>query len=112
MSVCLSVCMSVCLHIYLSVFLYFCLYACRSVCLSSLNMAMHDTVVWQEHESSINNVLVVHERHLVLSSETNGVIKLWQAENGETSMTLFGHVQWLCISPNSQFAVSGSGAQR
>ncbi|KAI0229455.1 hypothetical protein LSAT2_020126 [Lamellibrachia satsuma] len=64
-----------------------------------------------EHESSINNILVVHERHLVLSSETNGVIKLWQAEDGETCMTLFGPVQWLCIAPNSQFAVSGSGAQ-
>ncbi|KAK2192264.1 hypothetical protein NP493_35g01041 [Ridgeia piscesae] len=66
---------------------------------------------YTEHESSINNILVVHERHLVLSSEMNGVIKLWQAEDGVTCMTLFGPVQWLCLAPNSQFAVSGSGAQ-
>jgi len=43
----------------------------------------------------------------VLSADTAGVMKLWDAEHGTTRLSISGPVSHLSLAPSSQLAVSG-----
>ena len=52
-------------------------------------------------------VFVLSDSVNVLSADTSGVMKLWDAEHGTTRLSISGPVGNLCLAPNSQLAVSG-----
>jgi len=43
----------------------------------------------------------------VLSADTAGVMKVWDAEHGTTRLSISGPVGHLSLAPNCQLAVSG-----
>ena len=61
----------------------------------------------QEHRSAVSDVFVLSDSLSVLSADTSGVMKLWDAEHGTTRLSITGPVGHLCLAANSQLAVSG-----
>ena len=61
----------------------------------------------QEHRSAVSDVFVLSDSLSVLSADTTGVMKLWDAEHGTTRLSINGPVGHLCLAPSSQLAVSG-----
>jgi len=55
----------------------------------------------------VSEVFVLADSLSVLSADTGGVMKLWDAEHGTTRLSISGPVGHLCLAPNSQLAVSG-----
>ena len=55
----------------------------------------------------MSDVFVLADSLSVLSADTGGVMKLWDAEHGTTRLSITGPVGHLCLSTNSQLAVSG-----
>jgi len=55
----------------------------------------------------VSDVFVLADSLSVLSADTAGVMKLWDAEHGATRLSISGPVGHLCLSPSSQLAVSG-----
>ena len=55
----------------------------------------------------MSDVFVLADSLSVLSADTGGVMKLWDAEHGTTRLSITGPVGHLCVAPNSQLAVSG-----
>ena len=61
----------------------------------------------QEHRSAVSDVFVMSDSLSVLSADTAGVMKVWDAEHGMTTLSISGPVGHLSLAPNSQLAVSG-----
>jgi len=55
----------------------------------------------------VSDVFVLADSLSVLSADTGGVMKLWDAEHGTTRLSISGPVGHLRLARNSQLAVSG-----
>ena len=66
----------------------------------------------QEHKSCVTSVFIVSDRLQVLSAESAGVIKIWQAEDGVTLLSCSGPTNILGVAPSGDYAVSGDGDQK
>ena len=55
----------------------------------------------------MSDVFVMSDSLRVLSADTAGVMKLWDAEHGTTQLSISGPVGHLSLAPNSELAVSG-----
>jgi len=55
----------------------------------------------------VSDVFVMSDSLSILSADTAGVMKLWDAEHGTTRLSITGPVGILAVAPNSDMAVSG-----
>ncbi len=60
----------------------------------------------QQHESVVSSVHVLADNARVMSAESAGLIKLWQAADGETLMSVTAPTHTLALSPSTEFAIS------
>ena len=66
---------------------------------------------FQGHRSTITGLFVLHKGFRILSAEEEGVINVWQAEDGTGLVCVEGPTRILHASPNDQLAISGDASQ-
>ena len=68
-------------------------------------------MILQGHRSTITGLYVLHKGFRVLSAEEEGVIHVWQAEDGTGLLSVEGPTRILHVSPNDQLSISGDATQ-
>ena len=61
----------------------------------------------QGHRGTVTGLFVLQKSFRILSADEDGLIHLWQAEDGQCLLSLEGPTHILEVTPNSQLAISG-----
>lgn len=67
---------------------------------------------FQGHQSIVTAVGVLSDSRRVVSGDKQGVIAVWIADNGNLLHTILGPTQYMAITNNMKYAVSGDGGNR
>lgn len=78
-------------------------------CVFNLVLNFYDIFYIQGHQATVTAVGVLSDSRRVVSSDRQGVLAVWLADNATLLHTALGPTNYLSITNNMKYVISGDG---